>query len=112
LRETEREIDCFGSALPENKDRPSHSLVITHAVEQDFGWVYFYDSREFSETGEFLHALAGNAPFIVSRIDGRLYATGTAHPTEHYLVEFSLRRSSPVMTAGGMLLNSNVRLKR
>ena len=88
LREVEREMDFFGSALPENKDRPSQALVITRTVEEDFGWVYFYNSREFVESEDFLHSLAGNAPFIVCRTDGRLYSTGTACPIEHYIEEF------------------------
>ncbi len=54
LREVEREMDSFGSALPENKDRLSQALVITRTVEEDFGWVYFYNSREFVESGDFL----------------------------------------------------------
>ena len=88
LRKMEREMDDFGSALQENKNRPSHSLVITRTIEEDFGWVYVYNAREFVETGNFLHALAGNAPFIVSRVDGGLYSTGTARPIEHYIEEF------------------------
>ena len=88
LREMEREMDLFGSALPENKDRPSHHLVITRTAEHEFGWVYFYNSREFVETGDFLHSLVGNAPFIFNRTDGKLYSTGTARPIEHYIEEF------------------------
>ena len=88
LREMEREMDLFGSALPENKDRPPHNLVITQISEHEFGWVYFYNSREFAETGNFLHSLVGNAPFVFGRADGKLYSTETAHPIAHYIEEF------------------------
>lgn len=88
LREMEREMDLFGSALPENKDRPPHHLVVTGTTEHEFGWVCFYNSQEFLETGDFLYSLVGNAPFIFNRADGRLYSTGTARPIEHYIEEF------------------------
>lgn len=88
LRMQEREMDLFGSALPENRDRPPHQLVVMDAQEHDFGWVYFYNSKEYAETGDLNLSLVGNAPVIVDRVDGKLYGTGTAKPTEHYLNEF------------------------
>ena len=96
LRKVEREMDLFGSALPENRDRPTHQLVITNVTEHEFGWVYFYNSREFVESGEALHALAGNAPLIVARTDCKLYSTGTAQPIEHYVEEFRSGRRHPL----------------
>ncbi|WP_158080978.1 YrhB domain-containing protein [Pelomonas sp. KK5] len=88
LRTLEREMNLFGSALPESEDRPPHRLAVVGVQEQDFGWVYIYNSMEFAETGDFLYSLVGNAPVIVDRQDGKLYATGTAKPVEHYLAEF------------------------
>ena len=40
------------------------------------------------KTGNLSDAVAGNAPLIVDRTDGKLYIAGTAHPIEHYLQEF------------------------
>ncbi len=88
LRSMEQEMDLDGSALPANRDRPPHQLVVVGVEEHDFGWVYFYNSKEYAETGDFLCALAGNAPLIVDRDEGKLYVTGTAEPFEHYLREF------------------------
>lgn len=88
LRRLAQAMDQFGCALPENANRLPHRLVITRTDEHDFGWVYFYDLAEYVETGDFLHALAGNAPVIVDRATGRLYSSGTAHPVEHYVEEF------------------------
>lgn len=88
LRIQEREMDLFGSALPENRDRPPHQLVIVDVKEYDVGWVYFYNSKEYAETGDFNFSLVGNAPVIVDRVDGKLYGTGTAKPVEHYVGEF------------------------
>jgi hypothetical protein len=96
LRSMEREMDLFGSALPENENRPPHHLVVTRVDEHDFGWVYFYNSKAFAETGDFEHGLIGNAPVIVDRRDCALYATGTARPIEHYVQEFRMGTRHPL----------------
>jgi len=57
-------------------------------IEFGSGWVFFYDSRKHVEGGSIIDALAGNAPLIVSKRDGRVHVTGTAHPIEHYIHEF------------------------
>ncbi len=88
LRGLERAMDNFGSALPENANRPPHQLAITRVDEYDFGWVYFYNSANYEKTGDFLHALVGNAPVIVDRTTCKLYSSGTAHPVDHYVEEF------------------------
>ncbi len=96
LREMEREMDLFGSALPENKDRPSHHLAVISTEEHEFGWVYFYSTREFAETGDIHDSLVGNGPLIFNRTDGKLYATGSVTGTlEHYIEDFrsGVRRS-------------------
>jgi hypothetical protein len=56
--------------------------------ERAFGWVFFYDSKRHQETGDFSDVIAGNAPIVVTRVDGRLHVTGTAFPVEHYLKPF------------------------
>lgn len=56
--------------------------------EEDFGWVFFYNTKPFIETGDMQWALGGNAPLIVDRRTGELHVTGTAHPVEHYIEEF------------------------
>lgn len=78
----------FESPLPRHEDRHLKKLVVVRVDEHDFGWVYFYDSSAHVETGNAGEALAGNAPLIVDKIDGKLYVTGTAHPIEHYLQEY------------------------
>ncbi len=66
------------------------SLRITKAQEELFGWVFFYQSKNFLETGELSSMLAGNSPFIVNRNDGRVSVTGTAKTIEEYIEDYSL----------------------
>lgn len=54
-------------------------------IEEALGWVYFYNSRQFLETGDFRHQLLGNAPIVVERSTGTVQETGTAKPLEEYL---------------------------
>ncbi len=78
----------FESPLPRHDERRVQKLVVVRVDEHDFGWVYFYDGSIHLETGDVSDAVAGNAPLIVDRTDGKLYITGTARPIEHYLAEF------------------------
>lgn len=57
-------------------------------IEKEWGWVFFYQSKKYIETGDIGEMLAGNAPFIVNKKNGRLYETGTAEDIEYYIKEF------------------------
>jgi hypothetical protein len=63
-------------------------LLDGKTLEREFGWIFVYDSKMHAETGDFRHALAGNAPIVVTRADGKIHETGTAFPLEEYLKRF------------------------
>jgi ribosomal protein L7/L12 len=46
-------------------------LLSGKAEEFDVGWVFYYQSARYIETGDFSESVAGNAPLFVSRSDGR-----------------------------------------
>ena len=71
--------DCTGIEL---------CLFEQETLEVEFGWVFFYTSKLYRDTGDFKHAIAGNGPVIIDRATGSLHMTGTAHPVEHYIEEF------------------------
>jgi hypothetical protein len=71
-------------------------LQIIKTQELSYGWLFFYNSREYVETGEFSSMLAGNAPFVVDAFDGALHILGTAFPIEFYLMEYETARMSRV----------------
>ena len=71
-------------------DKNDFVIVEEATLEEDFGWVIFYDSRSHNETGMFRFAIAGNAPLIVERDTGRILETGTAYPIERYLISYRL----------------------
>lgn len=57
-------------------------------IEKEWGWVFFYQSKKYIETGDIGEMLAGNAPYIVNKKNGQLHVTGTAEDIEYYISEF------------------------
>lgn len=84
-REAVREhLDAMNSAV---------DLVIQdeHTRDEDFGWVFFYQSADYLRSGAFSDQLAGNAPIVVLRETGALHVTATALPVDDYLEQFRRR---------------------
>ena len=54
-------------------------------LETEFGWVFFYNTREYVEDGDEMAIAVGNAPIIVDKTSGKLEVTGTAYPIEYYI---------------------------
>ena len=51
-------------------------------------FVFIYQSKKFVETGDFGEMLVGHGPVLISREDGRVFETGSAFPTDHYVEAF------------------------
>jgi hypothetical protein len=45
-------------------------LVENDTIECPWGWVFFWQSRTFVETGNPSSMLAGNTPIAINRVDG------------------------------------------
>ena len=83
-----RVAHAFLHAFP-SQERPRLSWTNQdEVIEYDFGWVFYYNAKEYLETNDMELGLTGNAPLIVDRNDGQLYITGTAYPIEHYLDQY------------------------
>jgi len=63
-------------------------IIKEHTLKRPYGWVFFYTSRRFLETGETRDKFAGNAPIIVDRVNAEIRVTGTARRIERYLAEY------------------------
>ena len=72
------------------KINPELDLIIfdEHTLETDIGWVFFWNSRQYIEQGDYRYALAGNGPFLVDRCDGSIHQFPTAYPTEENLERY------------------------
>jgi len=89
LKSSEDELNSYGSGLPDYEN-PNIELVILEDLtqEHDFGWVFFYNSKKYIESGDFRDALAGNASLIVDRKSGQIHITGTARDIDFYIKNF------------------------
>jgi hypothetical protein len=68
-------------------------IVVDEAtIEKDYGWVFFYTSRRFIETGDICYVVAGNGPILVDRQNGTLIQLGTALPVEEYIEQYEANR--------------------
>ncbi len=65
------------------------TVLEEETLSHEWGWVFFYQSTEFLETGCPSAQLLGNAPFIVNRTTGEIVPTGTALPIEEYIKSYS-----------------------
>ena len=72
----------------DSSDDVELAIVDSGTLEYSWGWVFFYNSVAYIESGSNLERLAGNAPFIVERETGRLLETGTAHSIESYIAAY------------------------
>jgi len=64
------------------------TIVDAHTIEKPFGWVFFYNSKRFLETGNFLYLLCGNGPVIVNRHTGSVEFFGSGKPPLEIVDEY------------------------
>ncbi len=76
--------DLLAERIPEQNP----VILDEHTIEKEFGWVFFYQSKQYIETNDFQYMLAGNAPYIVNRFDGSIHETGTANTIEYYIDDY------------------------
>jgi hypothetical protein len=48
------------------------AIVDSATIEKPYAWIFFYNSKQYIETGDIMHALGGNAPLFISKIDGKV----------------------------------------
>ena len=67
-------------------------VLLPSPFETSATFTFFYNSADFVATGNYIYALRGNAPLMVSKLTGEIKEAGTALPTEHYVREFEAMR--------------------
>lgn len=68
------------------------AIIDNETIEKEYGWVFFYQTKEYLKTGDIGDLLLGNAPYIVNKYTGEVVATGTAYPIEDYIAEYEEER--------------------
>ena len=86
-RATESCPFCPGNEAMTTPDEPL-VIVYSHTIEKPYGWIFFYNSKKFVETGIFSYTLAGNGPVIVNKYDGAVHFFGSGRPIEDWIAEY------------------------
>ena len=74
------------TCLAEYGDISAKCVILEdETIEKEWGWVFFFQSKEYLISNDGLDMLAGNAPFLVNRYTGEITQAGTAHPVEYYI---------------------------
>ncbi len=86
LTHAEEESNKMGSGIPNYRNPNTQLAILNEKTEEyEFGWVFYYNSVKYIETGDFRDALGGNAPLIVNRFNGEIIETGTAQAPKYYI---------------------------
>src|SRR6266568_3036818 len=62
-------------------------------IEKPFGWIFFYNTKRFLDTGDPSSGLVGNGPVMVNKYDGTVTFYGTGESLEHYIKDYQKRIS-------------------
>src|SRR5258706_10468417 len=70
-------------------------LVIDNEATQEraFGWVFFWNSKEYYATRDFGKSIVGNGPIIIDRCDGSVHELMTAGPAEKFIEDYARNRT-------------------
>jgi hypothetical protein len=70
------------------------AVIDEATLDKDYGWVFFYTSRKFLETGDFNDAIPGTGPVVVERTDGSVHFLGSNLDTEELIERYEAGRKS------------------
>ncbi|MBC8101698.1 MAG: hypothetical protein H7Z41_03825 [Cytophagales bacterium] len=84
-------LDLVTKDINAHYDVEGDDLVIIEeeTIETPYGWVFFYTSRRYRETGDFRYALAGNGPAVFNRHTSSIDYLGTALPIDEELARYA-----------------------
>lgn len=79
--------------LEKNKSaKRAYFMQLDKTVEFELGWVFFYQTKDYIESGNLLSAAGENAPIIIDKRTGAIHVTGTVYPVNKYIVDFLSRK--------------------
>lgn len=76
------ELEKISECCPHGTD---FVIIDESTLEKPWGWVFFYQNKQFIDDGNIAQQIAGNAPFIINKFTGKLTKTGTAYELQQYL---------------------------
>lgn len=85
--------------------RSEHEMVLLResTIEKEYGWIFFYTTKKYHETGDSKHLVPGNGPVVVMKGKGSVHFLGSFHPTveiENFEVLHHINTSKPLCPEG------------
>lgn len=71
------------------------AVLKSETIEFEYGWMFFYQSRKFVETGDEGALVGGNAPIIIDKFNSSLHTTGTRLGERFYIENYCKYRDDP-----------------
>jgi hypothetical protein len=82
-------LDIVSKELQKRSSSDDPFVVVEEdTIEMPFGWVFFYNSKAFLDTGVFSYRLAGNGPVILNKHDGTFKVCGTDKSVEELIEDY------------------------
>ncbi len=73
---------------PQNDSGEELVILDAETIEKPYGWVFFYQSKQYVQTGEPSYRLAGNGPIVLLVDDCSIHYLGSACSIEETIGEF------------------------
>jgi Immunity protein 35 len=88
-------LDRVSKILAEEAPPPGESWAIAedHTTETASAWIFFYNTQQYLETGNVIHALGGNGPVFVNKTTGKVQFYGSAQPLEEIIANYEKSRT-------------------
>ena len=91
LRKSEA-LELVSKRLEEKSPEAVQYVVVEEStIEKPWGWIFFYQSEKYLETGIFMHRLAGNGPVFVNKETGEMDFFGSAPSLDVLLADYERR---------------------
>jgi hypothetical protein len=75
-----RALEIARRVVAELSDHHDFVILEDKTVERPFGWVFFYTTRPYLQTGDPNYLIPGAAPLVVHRADGSTEHLATSVP--------------------------------
>jgi hypothetical protein len=75
-----RALEIAREVVAQLADHHDYVVMEDKTVERPFGWVFFYTTRQYLETGDRQYLVPGTAPLVVHRADGSIEHLATSVP--------------------------------
>jgi hypothetical protein len=98
-------LELVSRAL-QNLTTPENPFVVLSAetIEKPFGWIFFYNSKRFLESGAFRDRLAGPGPIVVHRADGKVELVGVSSSWTEFIEKYERRFAQDVDSSTSIAL--------